>query len=118
MNKLHFLQNSMKSFLKRIINNFLSLFTKEKEVVRTEQQITNDKYRDRYRLDFYDEWYFVQYKFNGDWWFLRKWEDDYVLEETRDKSLAFLDPNFLEDIITDHVKWQREGRLFLPIRNG
>lgn len=96
---------------------FFNLF-KKKQVAppRTAQQIANDKYRDKYQLELFDELWFVRFKFNDEWWYLRYWDEDYVLEETRERCIALFDPDQIEDIITDHIKWMKEGRVFLPFR--
>lgn len=109
----------MRKFLNKNLKNLIEWFRglfKKKPIAppRTEQQIANDKYRDKYQLELYDEWWFVKFKFNDEWWYLRYWGEDYVLEETRDRSIVLRDPDQFEDIITDHIKWMKEGRVFLP----
>lgn len=91
---------------------------KPKPQLRTDQQIANDKYRDKYQFEQYDSWWFVKFKFNDEWWYLRYWGEDYVLEETREKAMALTGPEQCENVISDHIKWMKEGRVFLPFRDN
>lgn len=105
----------MKKLFERIVNLF-----KRKRIepvaVRSSQQIANDKHRDKYRLEFIDNVYFIQYYFNGEWWYLRRLDDDYIFEEKRGKAIRIITPPYLEDVITKHQEWLSGGRFFLPFK--
>jgi len=103
-----------------LLKKLLSLFKRKPKPipppVRTEQEIANDKHRAKYRLEYLENVYFVQYHFNGDWWFLRRWDDDYILEERRGMGLRITDQNYLEDVITKHQEWLAGGRFFMAYK--
>lgn len=120
----------MKKYLKKTIVEAIALFfqsitfliglfkRKPKPQPKTDQQIANDKYRDKYQLEQYDGWWFVKFHFNNEWWYLRYWGEDYVLEDTRENAMVISGPDQIENVITDHIKWMKEGRVFLPFRNN
>jgi len=104
----------MKNILERLRNLF------KKKVVqpeRTLQEINNDKYRAKYRMEFLGGVYYVQYFFKDQWWYLRKWDDDYMFEEKRGKAIRITDQSHIENVIAEHQAWIGEGHFFLPYKN-
>jgi hypothetical protein len=101
------------NFLKKIFDFFKK---KPQPQPRSPQEIENDKFRHKYKLEFLLGVYFVLYHFNEQWWYLRKWDEDYVFEETSGDSLRIQYPEYLENIITLHQEWLKSGKFFLPFR--
>lgn len=121
----------MKNFLKNTIKNaivtyfkpirwLLGLFKRKPKPIpqkeRSEQEIKNDKHRAKYRTEVVDGVHFIQYYFNGEWWYLRLFDEDYILEEKRGKGMRLTDLQYLENIITKHQEWLSGGRIFLPFK--
>lgn len=69
----------------------------------------------KYRLEYLDTYklYFVQYFHNGQWYWLRRWDEDYVLEKVRGNALRISDPNELDSLIKFHQDWIKDGHIFL-----
>lgn len=94
-----------------------SFFKKKPEpIVKTEQELLNDKHRSKYRVELFNNLYYVQYYFNGEWWYLRKWDEDYVFEESRGMGIRISELKLMEQIITSHQQWLSGGHFFLPFK--
>jgi hypothetical protein len=113
----------MRNLLKTIwgvIKLPFGLFKRRPKVIpppaRTDQEIANDKHRAKYRTELLNGVYFVQYYFNGEWWYLRLLDEDYILEEKRGQSIRMTDLQHLENVITKHQQWLSGGRFFLPFK--
>jgi len=107
------MKKSISNFFKKILGFFKK---KPLPIERSQQEIDNDKFRHKYRLEFLYDVYFVQYFFNEEWWYLRFWDEDYVFEETPGNALRIQHPEYLENIITAHQEWLKTGKFFLPFR--
>lgn len=62
--------------------------------------------------------HFVRYRFKDQWWYLRRWDDDYTLERVRGNAIRIPDTstNIDQDfdfIIRLHQEWINEGHIFL-----
>lgn len=109
----------MKNFFKIIWTWIKSFFPKKEEAPRqrTDQEIANDKYRSKYQTEYDNGLYYIQYYFNGEWWYLRLMGEDYTFEEGKSGwCLKITEPHHIENIITQHQEWLSGGRFFLPFR--
>jgi len=112
--------------LKKESNEFfewiVNLFKKEKpkkiepsyEELAQEAKWLNIKAK--YRLEFLKEHnaYFVQYQHkSGEWWYLRRWTEDYTLERARGNAIRISDPNQLDQVIRMHQEWIADGHVFI-----
>jgi hypothetical protein len=61
--------------------------------------------------------YLVKYRYRDQWWYLRRWAEDYTLERVKGMSLKIQDtPNYDHDldlIIKLHQEWINEGHIHL-----
>lgn len=119
------MNNNLKTQITTAIRSFfqpitflIGLFKKKpKSLERTQQEINNDQYRAKYRMEFLGGVYYVQYQFKGQWWYLRKWDFDYMFEEKRGHAIRITDQSHIENVIAEHQAWIGEGHFFLPFKN-
>lgn len=99
----------------------VSLFKKEKPVAvvpPTAEELEKEakwiKIKSMYSLEFLEhhEFYYVRYRFKDQWWYLRRWDDDYTLERVRGNAIQIKDPLYLDNIIRLHQEWINEGHIF------
>lgn len=108
-------------------NNFfdwvVSLFKKKPEpiiVPPTPEELKKQKdfeeIRKKYNLEFVESYnaYFVRYLFKDQWWYLRRWDEDYTLERVRGNAIRIAKTEYLEGIIYLHQDWIKDGKIFLP----
>lgn len=85
-------------------------------VPKTPEELEKERIRRKYKLEFFEtlNLYFVMYEFNGEWWYLRRWDDDYTLERARGNAVRLINPDNLQNTINLHQEWIKGGRIFLP----
>lgn len=58
--------------------------------------------------------YFVKYRHkSGEWWYLRRWTEDYTLERARGNAIRVKDQNQFDMVIRLHQEWLKEGHIFV-----
>jgi len=61
--------------------------------------------------------YLVRYMFKDQWWYLRRWDEDYTLERVKGNAIKIPEsPNYDKDfdfIIKLHQEWINEGHVSL-----
>jgi hypothetical protein len=101
---------------------FVSLFKKEQPIPPpqpTQEEIEKEEkwkaIKAKYRLEYLETYklYFVQYFYKEQWLYLRRWDNDYVLEPVRGNALRISDPQQLDSIIMFHQDWINEGHIFM-----
>lgn len=62
----------------------------------------------------HDAW-FVKYKHkrSGEFWYLRRWVEDYTLERARGNAIRIADPSQLDQVIRMHQEWINGGHIFM-----
>jgi len=56
--------------------------------------------------------WFVKYRHNsGEFWYLRRWTEDYTLERARGNAIRIADPSQLDQVIRMHQEWIGEGHI-------
>jgi hypothetical protein len=101
---------------------FVSLFKKPappKVVEPTPEEIKKqqekDEIRKKYNLEYVESYnaYFVKYLSKNQWWYLRRWDEDYTLERVKGNAIRISNPEHLESIIYLHQDWLKEGHIFM-----
>jgi hypothetical protein len=71
------------------------------------------KIRARYNLEYLESYnaYFVKYLYKDQWWYLRRWDEDYTLERVRGNAIRINKPEELETVIYLHQDWISEGHI-------
>ncbi len=107
----------------KLLSKLTSLFKKKPVEVplpqKTEKELEFELIKRKYKLEYSEALnkYFVRYLFNGDWYYLRRWEYDFGLEETRGRGILVQgDDENLNQLIKEHQEWIKEGHVFLPYR--
>ena len=70
----------------------------------------------QYRLEKLNEHnaWFVQYRHkSGEWWYLRRWTEDYTLERARGNAIRVSDENQFDQVIRMHQEWIAGGHIFM-----
>jgi hypothetical protein len=70
----------------------------------------------QYRLEKLTEHnaWFVQYRHkSGEWWYLRRWTEDYTLERARGNAIRVSDENQFDQVIRMHQEWLAGGHIFM-----
>jgi len=62
--------------------------------------------------------YFVRYMFKNQWWYLRRWDEDYTLERVRGNAIRIPESSSNVDLDFDfiiklHQEWINEGHVSL-----
>jgi hypothetical protein len=101
----------------------VSLFKKKKPPVKIqptyEELLADAKWiniKAKYSIEYLKEHnaWFVKYMHkNGEWWYLRRWSDDYTLERARGNAIRIADPNQLDTVIKMHQEWIDGGHIFM-----
>lgn len=56
--------------------------------------------------------YFVKYMHkSGEWWYLRRWTEDFTLERARGNAIRIADPSHLDQVIRMHQEWINGGHI-------
>lgn len=56
--------------------------------------------------------YYVKYQHrSGEFWYLRRWTEDYTLERARGNAIRLTDPNQLDQVIRMHQEWIAGGHI-------
>jgi len=101
---------------------FVGLFKKPappKVVEPTPEEIKKQKEKDeirrKYNLEYVESYnaYFVKYLSKNQWWYLRRWDEDYTLERVRGNAIRISNPEQLENIIYLHQDWIKDGHIFM-----
>lgn len=71
--------------------------------------------KSKYSLEFLKEHgsYFVRYRWRDQWWYLRRWDEDYTLERVRGNAIRIKDPLSIDQVIKLHQEWIGEGHIHL-----
>lgn len=101
------------------IKKFLTSLFKKREVivVKTPEEIERENLRKKYRLEYLETYdrYFIQYEYEGEWWYLRQWDtNDYTFEKKRGNAIRIHNPNYLDTVIARHQEWIKGGRFYMP----
>jgi hypothetical protein len=74
-----------------------------------------DETRAKYSLEFVESYnqYFVRYMWRDQWWYLRRWDEDYTLERVRGNALRVEKPEQIDQIIYFHQDWIKAGHISL-----
>lgn len=100
---------------------FVGLFKKKKKEIEPlsddefKMQLEWQEKKVKYRLEYLDSMklYFVQYYYNEQWWYLRKWDGDYFFERVRGNAIRINKPEELDQIIFFHQDWIKQGHIVL-----
>lgn len=100
---------------------FVSLFKRKKPVVvepSLEEIRKKEEYeniRRRYNVEYVESYnaYFVKYLDRNQWWYLRRWDEDYTLERVKGNAIRLAKPEHLESIIYQHQDWLKQGHIFM-----
>ncbi len=100
---------------------FVGLFKKPKQVIvepspeDVAKQKAQDVLRAKYSLEFLESYncYFVKYLWRDQWWYLRRWDEDYTLERVRGNAIRINEKEHLDSIIYFHQDWIKQGHVFL-----
>lgn len=110
----------LRTLMRKLLERIIKFFKKKPKPVappeRTAQQIANDKHRAKYRTEFIDGVHFIMYWFNGEWWYLRRLDDDYILEDRRGLGIRMQFPEQIDMHITRHQEWLAGGRFFMAYK--
>ena len=99
----------------------VGLFKKPKPIVilPTHEELKKQKEweetRKKYNLEFVESTgaYFVKYLSKNQWWYLRRWDEDYTLERVKGNAIRISNSEHLESIIYRHQDWIKQGHIFL-----
>jgi hypothetical protein len=108
----------MLNSLKNKISKLWGLLFKKKPPVllpKTPEELAKEKIRKRYRLEYLETLgvYFVQFEYNGEWLYLRRWDDDYTFETVRGNAIQLRNPEMINEVIDRHQEWFKGGKIFL-----
>lgn len=109
--------NTKEGFFEWIVG----LFKRPKPVVvlPTPEEIQKEKEKEelhnKYSLEFVESYncYFVRYLWRNQWWYLRRWDEDYTLERVKGNAIRISDKNHLDRVIYLHQDWIKDGHVFL-----
>lgn len=101
----------------------VSLFKRKKPPVKIEptydELVAEAKWlniKSKYALEYLKEHnaWFVKYQHkSGEYWYLRRWSDDYTLERARGNAIRLSDPSQLDMVIRMHQEWIAGGHIFM-----
>ena len=108
----------MLNYLKNKFSKLWGLLFKKKPSVflpKTPEELAKENIRKRYRLEYLETLgvYFIQYEFNGEWLYLRRWDDDYSFERVRGNAIQLRSPEMINEVIENHQEWFKGGKIFL-----
>lgn len=109
--------NTNKGFFEWVVG----LIKKPKPVVvqPTPEELEKEKQlkelRSKYSLEYVESYklYFVRYLWKDQWWYLRRWDEDYTLERVRGNAVRIQEKEQLDQIIYLHQDWINQGHVFL-----
>ncbi len=102
-------------------NWLVGFFKKKKKVIEPlsddefKKQLEWQEIKAKYRLEYLEsvQLYFIQYLYNDQWWYLRRWDEDYTLERVRGNAIRVRQPNELDSVIFFHQDWIKQGHISL-----
>jgi hypothetical protein len=100
---------------------FVGLFKKSEPLIvkptpaELAKKKEQDEIRAKYSLEFIESYncYFVRYFWRNQWWYLRRWDEDYTLERVKGNAIRISEKEHLDQIIYLHQDWIKDGHIFL-----